>query len=244
MNFKKWLSNKTEDVFRHTAASKKIRKEAYQQVFPFASEEEPPDVKRIQRFKNQDNYVRAMSKGGRNTEKASRALISLPVSSGYTGQEEILSIHPSALTIPEHTFLNGTVRPKKYIAFVHVRTVEPANPNNPKYNKPRYRLLAFWQGSKPSFTKEDLVHASPIGGLAHIGGYIDTVWVDDDFKGSESNKKANIPNLYKALRKFAKNIGYPSLEPGDELTSKSYRAAQAKYDWKRAQKISRKLDLN
>jgi len=212
--------------------------ETYQQVFPFASEEDPPDLKRIRRFKNRDNYVRAMTRGARNTEDAARVLISKPISSPWVGKEEVLDIHPNVLTIPEYTFPNGRVREAVSIAFVHVRTVEPANPNQPKYNKPRYRLLAFYQGRNPTFTKNDALNGMPIGGLAHIGGYIDTVWVDDDFKGTENNKAANIPSLYKVLREFAKKIGYPSLEPGDDLTSKSYRAAQAKYDWGRAQRES------
>lgn len=206
--------------------------ETYQQVFPFAREEEPLDIKKIRRFKNQDNYIKAMMKGGKKTEKAAEKLISSPIGRGYIGEEEIVSIHPNALRIPKYIFQNGVTRPERYIAFVHVRTKMPVNPNSEKYNKSRYRLLAFWQGDQPTFTEKDVMTSfnAPIGGLSHIGGFIDTVWVDPEFRG----QRTGMPNLYKSLREFARNIGYPSLEPGDDLTSKSYRASQAKHDWKRA----------
>lgn len=207
--------------------------ETYQQTFPFMQEEDPPDAKKINRFKTQQSYVKSAARGGRQTEVAAEKLISAPVSSWFVGQEEIVEIVPNALTIPSFTYPNGTVRPEWHIAFVVVRGTKPANPNQPKYNKRRYRVLAFWQGRESNFSKEDLdQYTKPLGGLAAIGGYIDTVWVDPEWRGNRPD--IQIPSVYAALREFAKKIGLPSLEPGDELTSTSFRTAQAKYDWKRA----------
>ena len=155
------------------------------------------------------------------------------MSNWFVGEEEIVEMVPNAFTIPSFTFPNGQIRPEWHVAFVVVRGTKPANPNNPKYNKRRYRILAFWQGRDTSFSKKDLdQYAKPIGGLSGLGGYLDTVWVDKEWRGNRPDKQ--IPSLYKALREFAKKIGFPSLEPGDDLTSTSFRAAQAKYDWKRA----------
>ena len=76
---------------------------------------------------------------------------------------------------------------------------------------------------------------------------------------SDDMKQSGAP-VYKELRKFSSEIGFPSLDPkdrpgaraaalkkaaetgadpdlgasGTELTSKDFRAAQAKYDWGRA----------
>jgi hypothetical protein len=207
--------------------------ETYQTTFPFMQEEDPPNHKKIGRFTNQQNYIKSASKGGRQTEVAAEKLISAPVSNWFVGEEEIVEMLPNAFTIPSFTFPNGQIRPEWHVAFVVVRGTKPANPNEPKYNKRRYRILAFWQGRNTSFSRQDLdSYAKPIGGLAGLGGYIDTVWVDKEWRGSHPDKQ--IPSLYKVLREFAKKIGFPSLEPGDDLTSTSFRAAQAKHDWKRA----------
>ena len=40
-------------------------------------------------------------------------------------------------------------------------------------------------------------------------------------------------SLYRKLREFASRRGIVGLAPGDDLTSKSYRAAQARYDYRR-----------
>jgi hypothetical protein len=181
-----------------------------------------------------DNYIKAMQKGGRKTEIAAKELISPYANSGFIGGggEKVLEIVPNALTIPSFTFPNGTVRPERYIAFVHLATNKSINPNSEKYNRPRHRILAYWQGADQTFTKEQVLDSMnrPIGGISFVGSYIDVVWIDPEFRGS----KAHMPNLYKALREFAKRRGAVSLEPNDDLTSKSFRAAQAKYDWKRA----------
>jgi hypothetical protein len=204
-------------------------------LFPFMTEEDPPNFRSIRRYKNMEDYVKAKSRGGRHTENAAKALISAPFNGKFVGKpEEVLEIIPNAIKIPAHTFPNGTRRPERSIAFVHVATTAPMNPNIPKYNKRRHRVLAFWQGGEETYTKDNLEYDRPVGGISFIGDYIDTVWVDPEFKG---NPEVEIPSLYKALREFCKQRGVMGLEPGDDLTSKSFRIAQAKYDWKRAHEI-------
>lgn len=213
MRFKKWLEN-------------------YQQVFPFASEEDAPDLKKIKRFKSMDNYVKAMSKGGRNTEDAAEKLIRFPANSPLVGGEDIIEFVPNAFIIPASTFSNGKIKPQRSISFVHLKSKEVANPNDEKYNRHRHRILAYWNPDG-SFSKEDVLDYfnRPVGGLSFIGSYIDTVWVDPEFRSTQ-------PSLYKALREFARLRGIVSIDPSDQLTSKSFRASQAKYDWKRAQGTS------
>lgn len=212
-----------------------LEADLYQKMFPFMTEEDPPNIKKMRRYKNMDNYVRAMSKGGKDTEVAAEKLISAPADHWFAGgPEELLEIVPGAFVIPSYTFPGGRTRPEWKIAFVHLKTKDPVNPNNPEYNRPRHRILAYWQGRKDRFTKENVFDGftRPIGGLSFVGSYIDTVWIDPEYRGSHPDVK--IPSLYKALREFAKRRGAVSLKPEDDLTSKSYRAAQAKYDWKRA----------
>ncbi len=223
MDFKNWLENN------------------YQKLFPFATEEDPPDFKKINRFKSLDNYLKASSSGGRKTEIAAEKLISLPANSPMIGGggERILELVPSALVIPSHQFPSGQIRPERHVAFVHLTTKEPINPNQEKYNKPRHRILAYWQGDNNSrFTKERVFdpYEYPIGGVSFVGSYLDTVWIAPDFRGS--HPEIGIPSLYKALREFAKKRGIVSLEPDDDLTSKSFRLAQAKYDWNRAKGLT------
>ena len=112
--------------------------------------------------------------------------------------------------------------------------------------------------------KEEVMdpYANPIGGLVGFGDQITHVWVDDEYRGDLSY--VNMPNLYKELLKFAKSRGIVGMAPEDAtcskcgetvrvenepkkcpkcggiaqpLTSKSFRASQAKYDWKRAQEM-------
>lgn len=220
-------------------------------------EEEPPDFNKIKKFKNKENYVKAMSKGGRQTEEAAKTWIVAPINSWEP--EEILEIVPKHLVIPSKTYPNGAVRSERYVAFVVVRTTKPINPDNPEYNKRRYRILAFWHKT-PSFTSQDLEYNPPIGGLMGMGGYYTHVWVDKEFRGSNLGF-----NLYKELLKFGKETGLMvDLAPeqavcGDcghfgipvqynpvpcpkcgsavqPLTSKSFRASKAKYDWERSLK--------
>lgn len=220
MLFKLWLISETD---------------YYQKVFPYMQEEEPPDVNKIKRYKSMDNYVKAMQKGGRQTEVAAEKLISSPASGYFIGNEELIELIPDAVSIPPKEFPNGTLRPEFRIAIAHLKTVQPIQSYSEKYNnKHRYRILAYWQGKVGStFTKENVFedYRSPIGGLSYIGGYIDTVWVDPSHRGNYDI------SLYKELREFAKRRGIISLAPDDDLTSKSFRAAQAKYDWNRASSI-------
>lgn len=217
MNFQKWLT------------------ENYQRAFPFATEEDPPDLKRISRFKSRDNYINAMSKGGKKTESAAKELISAPI--GLFVPEEIIGITPNAFVIPAATMPSGYQRSEHHIAFVHVQNIEPSESVDPKYQgKRRHRLLAYWQKG-PTFTKSEALekYNRPVGGVSIIGSYIDTVWVDEEFRSPKP--EAQMPSLYKALMMRAKNMGYPGLAPDDDLTSKSFRAAQAKHDWNRGWKM-------
>lgn len=204
-----------------------------QSLFPFMTQEDPPNPKKINRYKSRDNYVTAMSRGGKNTEGAAERLISYRVSFPFIGPEQLLGVYPSAFVIPSHQFPDGRVRPQWNVAFVHVKTVKPVNPDNPYYDRPRHRLLAMWQGRDTTFTREQALDQFPhiVGGLSWVGNDIDMAWVDKEYRGK--HPEANVPSLYAALRKFATQLGAVGLKPGDDLTSKSFRAAQAKHDWNR-----------
>lgn len=91
------------------------------------------------------------------------------------------------------------------ITFIHVASKKL------EYGEKKERILAFKDRDK-----------SPIGGLVIKNGHITDVWTHPDYKSF----------LYKELRKYATLKGYPDVSP-EELTSKSFRAAQAKHDWSR-----------
>lgn len=227
----------------------------HQPVLPFAQQEDPPDEGKIRQFKNKEDYIKSQTRYSTKTGDAAKAVINYPIN--LPDQEEVISIIPNAVEIPSYEFENGRVRPKNNIAFVHLQTKEPQNSTDPKYRKKKYRILAYWQGKEDTFKKEDIKNASPLGGLMGMGGYIMDVWVDPEFRGKPGK---NIPNLYEALMKFAKKIGIHGLMPEDAtcpncgtpvrvqydrkkcpncgsfakpLASKDFKAAQAKYDWKR-----------
>ena len=132
---------------------------------------------------------------------------------------------------------------------------------NPEGRYKQFRILAFFQGRKNIFTEKDVMdpYANPIGGLVGFGDQITHVWVEDEYRGNL--RHVSVPNLYKELIKFAKERGIVGMASEDAscpncgetvrvhnepkkcpkcgklaqpLTSKSFRAAQAKYDWKRA----------
>jgi hypothetical protein len=112
------------------------------------------------------------------------------------------------------------------IAFAHVKSKESL-PNG----KSRFRILAFWEG-QGRLGKSEAMNGNliPLGGIVYIGGYITDVWVAPDMRGTNSEGFS----LYRKLREFAARRGIVGVAPGDELTSKSYRAAQARYDYRRA----------
>lgn len=198
----------------------------YQKMFPFATEEPEIDKDFIKRFKSPESYARFKSSTGRQTGDAAKQLVSQPASNWFVGEEELVELVPKAFTIPAKRFATRT-RPEKHLAFAHLQTTGPVNPNNPQYNKPRHRLLAYWQGDQDTFTKKEVMNSisRPVGGVSWVGSYIDNVWVDDDFRNIQ-------PSLYGALMKAAQRRG-AVVDPNDKLTSKEFRAAQAKHDWKR-----------
>lgn len=213
MNFKTWLES-----------------DEYQSVFPFLREEPPadPGIK----DKPKQDYVKAASKGGRKTEVAAEKIVSSPVGSWIVGEEELLELVNSATAIPaknippSEKYPNGLSRPEFSIAFAHVKGKEPL-PNG----KSRFRILAFWEG-QGRLGKSEIMggKVNPLGGIVYIGGHITDVWVAPDMRGTNSEGFS----LYRKLREFAARRGIVGVAPGDDLTSKSYRASQARYDHRRA----------
>ena len=239
--------------------------EARQLLFPFKTEDDPPNLDKIKRYKSQDNYIKAMSKGGRQTERSAEELVSQApggvMASWFGGGFELEDLVPGAVTIPAHTFPNGRTRPEWKIAIALLRSKNVVNPDSKEGNRRQFRILAFFQSSRLTFTKSEVMdpHARPIGGIMGFGDQYTHVWVDEEYRGKSG--EAGIPNLYKALLNFAREHGIVGLAPetatcpecgegvplqgepkpcpkcgtmAQPLTSKSFRAAQAKYDWKRA----------
>ena len=204
-----------------------IENDVYQKLFPWATEENPVDIKKISRFKSIDNYIKNQQKGSRQTDVAAEKLILSYPNSNY---EQIVQIVPNYIVIPPKQ-MGSQIRPQWYISFVHLKTINNVNPNDSYYDRPRHRILAYFTGKKQGFTKDqvfDYFH-QPIGGVSYIGNDIDVVWVASQWRGTQDNI-----SIYKELRNFAKKRGAVDLKPNDDLTSKYFRAAQAKYDWKRA----------
>ena len=212
INFKAWLES-----------------DEYQSVFPFLREEPPadPSIK----DKSKPDYIKSASKGGRKTEVAAEKIVSARVGSWFIGEEELLELVNSAATLPAKNippskkYPSGLSRPEFSIAFEHLKGKEPL-PNG----KSRFRILAFWEGQR-RLGKNEVMKGSlePIGGLVYIGGHITDAWVDPDMRGTNDEGFS----LYRKLREFASRRGIVGLAPGDDLTSKSYRAAQARYDYRR-----------
>lgn len=208
LNFKLWL-------------------EIHQKLFPWATEESPVDPN-IKRFKNLDNYIKNKTKNSKKTEVAAEKLIN---EYPNPNREQIIQLLPAYITLPSKNYPNGQIRSERYIAFVHLKTINNVNPNEPYYDRPRHRILAYYTLQNKNFSKDQVFgyFDRPIGGISFIGNDIDVVWVDQNWRGNYDNF-----SLYKELRNFAKLRGAVDLKPNDELTSKSFRIAQAKYDWKRA----------
>lgn len=188
--------------------------EDYQRVFPFMQEEDPPDIKKISRYKTKEDYIRAVQRGGRQTEKSAKQWIAQPASHWLIGEEELVELIPNAITIP-------TPVGEKSLTIVHLMEKEPQSP----LGKKRYRILAYLG----EMSKSDIFDqwTKPVGGISGYGGYITHVWVEDVFRGKQ-------PNLYKFLMEIARERGIVGLAPlARPLMSKDILAAQAKYDWKR-----------
>lgn len=198
-----------------------LTEEEKQQLFPWMSQDEPLD-KNIGRYKSFDNYLRAKTRGGRKTEDAAKQVVSASPNNWVSGKEEVEKIFNSEIVIPPSQFSNGQIRSEKHIAFVLLRKLDP-------FANGSHRLLAFWQGDRTPLTKQGILSDlhPVIGGIVFRGEYLTHAWVSPDYKSLD---------LYRRLREFArKYLGVIGVAPADELTSKSYRAAQAKYDWKRYQ---------
>jgi len=154
------------------------------------------------------------------------------VGSWFLGEEELLELVNSAAALPAKNippskkYPSGLSRPEFSIAFVHLKGKEPL-PNG----KSRFRILAFWEGQKRLGKSEVMSgNLSPLGGIVYIGGHITDAWVAPDMRGTNDEGFS----LYRKLREFAARRGIVGVAPGDDLTSKSYRTAQARYDYRRA----------
>ena len=165
MNFKEYLEN-----------------DEYQDVFPFMREEPPVNIDK-KKYPTPEDYVKAKSRGGKNTEIAAQHNVSAPISSWTVGEEEILEIVNKATYIPAQNN-----RPEFDIAFVHTKSKEPL-----PTGKSRFRILAYWQQNNKPISKEELPNLHPIGGINYIGGYITDVWVNDSFRGIGYHANTVIP---------------------------------------------------
>lgn len=199
MKFKQWLENE------------------YQTLFPFASEEEPlsPDqIKKISKYKSKENYVKANSRGGKQTEIAAKKVAGSFIN-GYLGKEKIEAIYTNQVVIPKKEFVS-LIKPERYIAFVKLVTENADNT--------LHRLLALYQGEKKDRLDPQAVLENEyqiIGSIVFQRGYITHVWVDPEYKDV---------NLYGKMREFVrKYYGIHGAAPGDDLLSKSYKSAEAKH---------------
>lgn len=193
-----------------------VEHDLYQSVFPFLREEPPPD-ERAKMYQNKQDYIQAVTQGAKQTEVAAEKIVSARFGSWVVGEETLLELINKAAVVPAHNN-----NPEFNIAFAHVKSNEKL-PNG----KSRFRILAFWEGSN---TIKSIENLDPIGGIVYIGGYITDVWVNSAWRGKDRSGFS----LYKELRKFASRRGIVGLSPGDNLTSKSYRISQAKYDYGRS----------
>ena len=118
--------------------------------------------------------------------------------------EKIIEIHNNAAFLPSIGI---------GVAFVHLKAKKL------EFGEHKERILAFIG----NVSKNDIKYQDIIGGMVIKDGLITDVWVSPEYRKE---------GLYKELRKFATQKGFPDLNP-EELTSPSYRTAQAKYDWQR-----------
>jgi hypothetical protein len=194
-----------------------------QLLFPWMSQEDPINVKKMSRYKSLEDYIKSQTRGSRKTEKAAETVVAAPPNSWKSGAEEIENIWHSEIVIPPVPFSTGQMRPEYHIAFVLLKKNDPFVAGN-------QRLVAVWQGgANDRITRKDLLDGTHpiIAGIVFKGPHITHVWADPNYKTAQTN-------VYKELMTFArKYLGVIGPEPGDKLTSRSFRTAQAKYDWKR-----------
>jgi hypothetical protein len=154
-----------------------------QLLFPWATEEDPLDYKRMARYKNLDNYIKAQTKGGRQTEKAAQTVVSAPPNSWMSGGEDVERIFHSEVVIPPKQFANGQIRPERHIAFVLLNKTDPLVHGNK-------RLIAVWQGEPNNrITKNDVLSHmyDVLGGIVFRGSYLTHTWIDPNYKGPDIN---------------------------------------------------------
>ncbi len=203
----------------------------YQKLFPFMTQEDPLDYKKIGRYRDQDSYIRAMSRGGKKTEDVTEKVVSATPNSFWSMPEDLVNLWNSAIILPPHAFTSGQMRPEFHVALALLKSKKVLRDDD--Y---RYRLLAYYQGNKGETLKRedifDSIH-SVIGGLVMVGGYITHAWVDKHWRGTLPAGGQPF-SLYNKIREFARqHLGVVGLAPNDDLTSKSFRASQAKHDYGR-----------
>lgn len=186
--------------------------ENLQPLIPFFSQEDPIDPKNFSRFKNKESYIRSKIKGSKKTEDIAERFALAPVNSSMLSKENVLNIW------------NNVIKFKDFnLCFVQTITEIPVYKN---YY--RYRLLAFYQENNEMVNKSNVEDLLPIAGLSYIRGYITHVAVEKSFRKM---------NIYAEMMKFARiYLGIHGIEPGDDLTSRSFRKAQASYDYERYKK--------
>jgi hypothetical protein len=234
MNFKTWLESEEPEQHPYNNFQR-------QTWFPFIQQanDERINPKKVLKYKSPETYAVAAQRGGKKTEIATEKMVSQRINSPMLPfDEKIIRTVPNAVIVPAYElpptdkYPQGIKRPAARIAFVVTQGENMFNPDR-RIN----RVLAFYQGYKPTLSGE-VLNYDPIGGLIVSNGHITHAWVHPEHRAN-SNASGSWSNykLYRSLREFAASIGYFDLEPGDDLTSKSYRAADAKYQYRRAQEL-------
>lgn len=231
MDFKLWLETQEPEQHPYNNFDR-------QKFLPFVHQanDERIDPKKVLRYKSPETYAKVAQRGGRQTEVVTEKMVSQRIGSPILPfDEDVLAVVPNAVIIPAYqippseNYPKGISREAARIAFVITKGSDGHT------DRRLNRILAYYQGYEPTFDKDKLKYADPIGGLIVSNGHITHAWVHKDHRASPTNVGpwANY-KLYRSLREFAATRGFFDLEPGDELTSKSYRAADAKYQYRRA----------
>ena len=194
-----------------------------QHLFPFLSTEDPlsqDEIKKIKRFKSKESYVKNAQRGGRDTQQAAKVVAMASVNSFYLGSEKIDNIYNKALIIPSKAFSNGIMRPQRYVAFVHTTTIKPNIAN-----VFTHRLIAYYQMDN-NITEQDIMenYLTMMGSIVYQGNYITHAYIDPEYRNLGFN-------LYAKMREFLLKHYGVTTNPGDDLTSKEFRGAEAKHKW-------------